>query len=569
MYTIKLSKKWATIIACGLIVSLGGLAILSFWNFKNQWAGLKTVAPTAERTLLTDLIAGNLGAERGHSDWAARYYLAAAHLSNNSTIANRAITMAYRANNPRLLLESSYFNYLLDAQAPQDKYLYAYALMLNQRTLKGILMYAQLLPNDIPHITDYTPLIPKKIAAQASFKTTLAAAQNKLKNNANAMAVIALMYLELKEEALAQQSNDRALQLAPDNVLAIQNQVTFYVQQKKPEAAIEFLQQTLQKFPDDTYVKFFLATLYYNVEEDALAAPLFTQLLEVDKLKTQSALYLGEISALKGDTVEAKNYLLIASQDKELQPFATLLLGDLAVSQKQYDEAMTWYQKVSEDPYYFQAQLAIAKVLYLEAKVEAAHDYLQNIQVNDDTQFSLLVRFETALYFMAEDWNGAYDYLNKALKLLPDDPDILYALVITDEQLGQFDSAKNTLTHTLEIDPQHIDSLNAMGELLARQYQQYDAAESYLNRALALEPNNTDALHTLGLIYYKTAHYSEAINLLQKAYTLDKDPSIAADLGEVLWVQGQQQQALLIWKNALKESPHDPQLQETMRRFLP
>lgn len=407
------------------------------------------------------------------------------------------------------------------------------------------------------------------MASQSSFKTALATAKNKLKDNASAMAVIALMYNELKDTTLASQSNDRALQLAPDNVLAIQNQVTFYMQQNTPASAIQFLQQTAQSSPNNPYVKFFLATLYYDTEKDALAKPLFIELLTVDKLKTQSALYLGEITALEGDALTAKDYLLTASQDKELQPFATLLLGDLAVSQKQYDEAIDWYQKVTAEPYYFQAQLAIAKVFYLQGKTEAAHDYLQSIQVSDDTQFSLLVRFETALYFMAEDWNAAHDYLHKALKLLPDDPDILYALVITDEQLGQFDEAKRVLTRTLEIAPQHIDSLNAMGELLARQYQQYDAAKSYLNKALALEPNNTTALHTLGLIYYKTAHYNQAINLLQKAYNLDNDPSIAADLGEVLWVQGQQQQAVIIWKNALKEAPHDPQLQETMRRFLP
>ena len=565
MYAFKFSKTGLGLLVCALIAGLSGWAMVSFLHAKTP----PPLVQSAQQQLLSDLIAGNLAAKRGDSGWAARYYLDAARLSQNQSLANRAISMAYQADNRRLLLETSRFNYSLDTKSDQGRYLYAYSLLLNQHTLDSILMYAEVLSDDILHIADYTPLIPEKIAAQSNFKNVLGQVQDKVQSNESALAVMALMYAELNESALAKQENDRALQLEPNNALAIQNQVNFYSQQNNIELAIEFLQQKLNTSPQNNYAQFLLATLYYNAEEIESAKPLFSALLSIDAFKAQSSVYLGEIAAKAGDTTSAKTYFLAAAQDTDLQPFANLLLGDLAVSQQQYDEARTWYEKVDVQPYSFQAQLAIAKTWHLQGDNVAAHRYLQTIDVKDAQQFSLLVRFEASLYFMDQDWQSAHDYLKNAISITPDDPDILYALVVSDEELGQFDEAKKLLTYTLSISPEHIDSLNAMGDLLARQYQQYDAAETYLNRVLALDPNNTPALHTLGLIYYKKADYNTAIQFLQKAYTLNKAPDIAADLGEVLWVNGQPQQAMLVWKSALKDSPHDPQLQKTMHRFLP
>ena len=46
-----------------------------------------------------------------------------------------------------------------------------------------------------------------------------------------------------------------------------------------------------------------------------------------------------------------------------------------------------------------------------------------------------------------------------------------------------------------------------------------------------------------------------------------EDGEIAAHLGEVLWVTGQQQEAINVWNKALEKSPDDPYVLETMQRF--
>ena len=52
-----------------------------------------------------------------------------------------------------------------------------------------------------------------------------------------------------------------------------------------------------------------------------------------------------------------------------------------------------------------------------------------------------------------------------------------------------------------------------------------------------------------------------------KAYMINEDPEIAAHLGEILWVQGKEQEALKIWENSLNRHPSNTVLLETTARF--
>ena len=64
-------------------------------------------------------------------------------------------------------------------------------------------------------------------------------------------------------------------------------------------------------------------------------------------------------------------------------------------------------------------------------------------------------------------------------------------------------------------------------------------------------------------------NYEEAIRLLRNALSRFDDGEIAAHLGEVLWVAGNQDEARVVWQKALKKSPDDLTLQKVMQRFIP
>lgn len=66
---------------------------------------------------------------------------------------------------------------------------------------------------------------------------------------------------------------------------------------------------------------------------------------------------------------------------------------------------------------------------------------------------------------------------------------------------------------------------------------------------------------------HKLGNNEEAIKWLRKSFEQGQDPEVAAHLGEVLWVAGDQQGAKDVWQRAAKTAPDHKVLLETMRRF--
>ena len=61
--------------------------------------------------------------------------------------------------------------------------------------------------------------------------------------------------------------------------------------------------------------------------------------------------------------------------------------------------------------------------------------------------------------------------------------------------------------------------------------------------------------------------HDKALQTLRRAYTVQRDPEIAAHLGEVLWTQGQRGEALTVWREGLRADKDNETLQNTIRRL--
>jgi tetratricopeptide (TPR) repeat protein len=58
-----------------------------------------------------------------------------------------------------------------------------------------------------------------------------------------------------------------------------------------------------------------------------------------------------------------------------------------------------------------------------------------------------------------------------------------------------------------------------------------------------------------------------AVQYLEKAYRVRPEVDIAAHLGEALWMLGQRDAAIEIWKKALAKEADNATLQETIKRL--
>jgi len=66
---------------------------------------------------------------------------------------------------------------------------------------------------------------------------------------------------------------------------------------------------------------------------------------------------------------------------------------------------------------------------------------------------------------------------------------------------------------------------------------------------------------------YRMGKNSDAIAYLERALTRRDDAEIAAHLGEVLWVNGEQARAREVWKRALEQNPENDVLLNTLKKF--
>jgi tetratricopeptide (TPR) repeat protein len=76
-------------------------------------------------------------------------------------------------------------------------------------------------------------------------------------------------------------------------------------------------------------------------------------------------------------------------------------------------------------------------------------------------------------------------------------------------------------------------------------------------------------MDSMGWVLFRMGRHREALDVLQRAYVLRPDADIAAHLGEVLWVDGQQDQARKVWTDALKDNTQNEALQNTIKRLAP
>ena len=76
-------------------------------------------------------------------------------------------------------------------------------------------------------------------------------------------------------------------------------------------------------------------------------------------------------------------------------------------------------------------------------------------------------------------------------------------------------------------------------------------------------------IDSMGWIAFRKGRLQEAEEFLRRAWKIDRNPEIAAHLGEVLWKLGRKEEATRVWKSALSDNPDHETLLAVMQKFNP
>jgi Flp pilus assembly protein TadD len=159
--------------------------------------------------------------------------------------------------------------------------------------------------------------------------------------------------------------------------------------------------------------------------------------------------------------------------------------------------------------------------------------------------------------------------LEPATQRWPEDTDLLYDLSMVAEKLDRIDDMERQLRRVIALKPDYQHAYNALGYMLADRGLRLQEARELIRKALELAPGDPFITDSMGWVEFRLGNHAEALRLLRQAYAARPDTEIAAHLGEVLWVMGQREEAVRIWREGRQRDAANDVLLETLARLKP
>nr|ACA34403.1 hypothetical protein [uncultured bacterium pTW2] len=264
-----------------------------------------------------------------------------------------------------------------------------------------------------------------------------------------------------------------------------------------------------------------------------------------------------------------KLYEALQRDSAKPDPQRRLLLGQTAEFLERYPDALQWYRSVPGGDQRWQARLRAAGVLHKLERGDEAYADLRQLQADaaaDEDARRNAYLFEAEL--RQQDGNGAgeLDAYARGLAAFPDDAALLYARALGWERRDDIARAEADFRRILVAEPDNVAALNALGYTLADRTTRYTEALQLIDRARVAEPDNPAIIDSYGWVLYRLGRNDEALVELRRAFALQKDPEIAAHLGEVLWVKGDKDEARRFFEQGRKLDPDNRALKRALAK---
>lgn len=368
---------------------------------------------------------------------------------------------------------------------------------------------------------------------------------------------------------------------------------------EQPKLSEQIVTEVVRRFPGDPRVTLLRVSQLREAERKDEARAVLATLVDQARLNADLRLAVAREYDALGDAREAAQVLSRGPQDDQTytlragllaraedkatltelfdelrrdanrpDPQRRLLIGQLAEYLERYEDALEWYRGVPGGMQRIVARLRTAKVLHELKRPAEAWKLLRDIQ--SEAAVSEEVRrdgylLEASLHQKDKNREAEFDVLARGLAAFPDEPEILYARALAWERYDDIARAEADLRKILVADPENIAALNALGYTLADRTDRYTEALALIDRARAADPDNAAIVDSYGWVLYRLGRLKDALPVLQRALTLQKDAEIAAHLAEVLWKLGRKDEARKYFDEARKLDPDSRALKRALQ----
>lgn len=517
------------------------------------------------------LMVAELAVNRGQTKTAVDNYLALAMSQDDPKIAERAVRIAVFGQDMKAAQLAAERWLELEPERIEAQQIIA-AVYIRQDDADQAYHYLDSVIKAHPEITDQTFISLLGVLAREKNIDTVLKVSKRIADNYSGFAYAHYLHgslasrSNLAEESLTYIDNALAIKDIPD-AHAIRAKMLLKLG-KREEAVISLKRAVLSK-PKNKQLRLAYARLLVDVKEYELARNEFEKLHLLAPDDPDLLYTLGLLSLESQRFDAAEKYLSRLLMQGKRQGEAQYYLGRIDESRNQYQQAINWYQKVNTGEYRFDARIRSANLLAKLGNTDEAINHLKKMADGSQSKSSL-VRIYLAkgdILKNAERFEDAIKIYDQALQVIPGNTDLLYARGLTGERVGNIELLEQDMRKILKTEPDNAHALNALGFTLADVTDRIEEAYQYLKRAIEIKPEDPAIIDSFGWVNYRMGHHDESIRLLKKALAKMHDGEIAAHLGEVLWISGKQQEAIVIWKRALEKSPKNPFVIKTMKRF--
>jgi len=520
------------------------------------------------RDTLYSLLVAEFAGKRGQPELALGYYLDEARKTHDIGVIARASQLARALHKDRAALDAALLWVEQEPNSPEAHFITALALSSNERHLEALDEMQKVA--SLGGMTNYTTLVVVALDAPADQRErVLSRIELLLLPSPQDLDLMVSRVLLLEkngktEEALTQIRAARSLE--PGNTKLASMEAKLLLQLGRDADAREVFAKTLEQFPEDHRLRLQYARLLARTDL-AAAQEQFALLAAQDPTDSMVLFSLALIEYENSDLEASKEHLQQLLTLGERDNDAHYYLGRIAQRQNDSAAALRHFEQVKGGDSYLTA-LKQRLAIHLAAKdITSARAVLAEArEKNPDDRIRLII-LEADMLVELNRFADARQLLTDAISRNPNQFQLLYARSLVADKLGDLKLMEADLRTILTKEPDNAMALNALGYSLADKTTRLAEARELVERAYKLNPDDPAIMDSLGWVYYRLKNYERAEQLLSAAFALMPDHEVAAHLGEVLWVSGEQERARQTWRAGLASQPDSVLIHRTLQRL--
>lgn len=535
--------------------------------------GLAAAQPAElNEATLYEFLLGEIALQRGDAKLAAQTFLELARRTGDARVARRAVEIANQARLPELALQAAKTWQKIEPQSPQAIQVVAALLIANKRVDEAEPYLQKLLAAEGVNLENGFLQLGRLLAGNPDKKSNLRVVRKlaaKYPQLPQAHFAIAQAAAAAGDEEAALAAIRRAAALRPDWDLAALFEAQL-LQKHSSAAAAKRLGEFVERNPDSREARMNYARALVLDKRFDEAREQFQAVLAANPGNTEVIYAVGLLAfQVKDYAVAEQNMKRLLSMGYRDTNGVRYLLGQMAEEQKQWPDAIQWYDSIQSGDHLLPARMRTAAAIAKQGKLDSARAFLHRVGAEHPGERVQLLVAEAQLLRDANRHGDALALLDEALAKEPEQPELLYDLALTAEKLQRYDLLEANLRKLIAVKPDHAHAYNALGYSFAERNTRLAEARKLIEKALELSPDDYFIVDSLGWVQYREGDLKSAAATLRRAYAGRPDAEIGAHLGEVLWQLGERDEADRVWQESLKAAPENETLLKTLKRLKP